>query len=168
MENLNWNQFIKKIYIKTSIEDLYKYWATQEGIEKWFLKSANYTSKDGTKRSSDDPVRQGDEYVWEWHNFEYLGKGEIIEANGTNHLAFTFEGSTVSIDLSSGRDMTLIALTQSNIREDEESKMKIYNGCSNGWTFFLANLKAIAEHNISLVDTKPDLNMGDGLEWVNV
>ena len=40
---------------------------------------------------------------------------------------------------------------------DEETKMNIYNGCSCGWTFWLANLKAYLEHGILLNETEFDL-----------
>jgi hypothetical protein len=35
--------------------------------------------------------------------------------------------------------------------------MNIHVGCSNGWTFWLANLKAFLEHGILLNETTMDL-----------
>lgn len=47
MKTLNFDTFTKKIYIKAPMEKLYWCWATKEGICSWFLRSAQYASKDG-------------------------------------------------------------------------------------------------------------------------
>jgi len=41
-------------------------------------------------------------------------------------------------------------LTQCDIPTNEKSKMEIYVGCRTGWTFWLTNLIAYFEHNITL------------------
>jgi len=62
----------------------------------------------------------------------------------------------------------LVSLSQSEIPQDEKSKLEIFYGCSNGWTFWLANLKAYLEHGILLNETKIDLRGFDlaGYEFV--
>jgi len=48
--------------------------------------------------------------------------------------------------------------------------LEIHYGCSNGWTFWLANLKAYLEHGILLNETEIDLRGEElaGYEFVNM
>ncbi|MBT8283480.1 MAG: SRPBCC domain-containing protein, partial [Muriicola sp.] len=61
------------------------------------------------------------------------------------------------VKLEAEGDQVLVTLIQTNIPTDEKNKMNIHVGCSNGWTFWLANLKAYLEHGILLNETKNDL-----------
>src|SRR5579871_1552220 len=51
MSEYNWDQFTKRITIKASAQDVYKAWATQSGLESWFLRKAVFT--DISKRQRD-------------------------------------------------------------------------------------------------------------------
>jgi hypothetical protein len=64
----------------------------------------------------------------------------------------------------------LLTLRQFEIPTDEENKLNIHHGCSNGWTFWLANLKAYLEHGILLNETEFDLRdiPLSGFEFVNM
>jgi len=158
MEKLTFDTFTKKIYIKAPIDKLYYAWGTKEGICSWFLRSAQYASNEGKLRELTEPIKVGDKYVWEWHNWDGEEKGEILKANGKDYLEFSFAGSSkVSVTLEDKGDAVLVTLKQFEIPTDEKSKMDIYNGCSNGWTFWLANLKAYLEHGILLNETGFDL-----------
>ena len=155
---MSFDSFIKKIYLKTSLDKLYWCWATKEGICTWFLRSAQYASKEGKLRDLKEKIKIGDEYIWEWHNWEGQEKGVILQANGTDFIEFSFaEVSKVSISLEKKEEAILLTLKQYEIPTDEKSKMNIYNGCSNGWTFWLANLKAYLEYGILLNETEFDL-----------
>jgi len=167
--SLIWNQFRRKIYIDASIDRIYQCWATAKELETWFLRSAIFLRTNGDPRSKEELAQANDGYIWTWHNWESQGKGRVTLANGKDNFQFTFDDSKVTIELDRGRDMTLVTLTQEDIAEDEQSKMMVYFGCSNGWTFWLANLKAYLEHGVLLHDTRPDLiGQHDGLEFVNM
>ena len=43
MNELSFDRFTKKIYIKASIEKLYWCWATEDGLTSWFLREAKFT-----------------------------------------------------------------------------------------------------------------------------
>jgi uncharacterized protein YndB with AHSA1/START domain len=155
---LRFDSFTKKIYIKTSRPKLYLYWATTQGICSWFLRNASYTSAEGILRPIDETISAGDSYVWEWHNWNGQESGKVLQANGTDFIEFTFAGTCiVSVHLEEKDTAVLVTLRQYEIPTDEDSKMKIYNGCSNGWTFWLANLKAYLEYGIHLNETEFDL-----------
>ena len=53
---------------------------------------------------------------------------------------------------------------------EPESTLQIHYGCSNGWTFWLANLKAWLEHGIHLGERDFDLGNDPmaGFEFVNM
>ena len=158
MEKITFESFTKKIYIKAPIDKLYWCWATKEGIESWFLKKAQYLGAEGQPRQAGDYIKGGDSYIWEWHNWNGRETGSVIRANGKDLLEFTFaEVSKVSVTLEEKGNAVLVALKQYEIPTDEETKMNVYNGCSCGWTFWLANLKAYLEHGILLNEKEFDL-----------
>lgn len=170
MKKLTWNSFTKKIHIKVSKEKLYWCWATKEGICSWFLRDAIYL-RDDKQIKSDDFLKENDQYTWMWHNWDGKETGKIIETNGKDLLRFSFAGEgIVTVTFEQKNAAVLVSLTQSNIPLDEKSKLEIFYGCSNGWTFWLTNLKAYLEHGILLNETEIDLKGFDlaGYEFVNM
>ncbi len=170
MSKLTFDCFTKKIFIKASTEKLYWCWGTSEGITSWFLSSAVYVSQAGMERKSTENIQAGDSYTWMWHNWDGKETGKVLKANGTDFLEITFANSKVSVSLEKHEKAVLVTLRQHEIPLDEESKLNIHYGCSNGWTFWLANLKAYLEHGILLNETEFDLrNIPlSGYEFVNM
>lgn len=170
MKKLQWESFEKKIYINSTKQRLYNLWATQEGITTWFLQNAIFKNEKGTLRNASEIIQKNDTYTWFWHNWDGKAEGKITEANGKDFIEFTFEGSMVSIKLEEINKVVLVTLKQFNIPTDEESKLNIYFGCSNGWTFWLTNLKAYLEHGILLNETEINLKENDlsGYIFVNM
>lgn len=147
---MDWTKFTRQIPVKTTSANLYGLWATQQGIEAWFLKSATYKNSAGETRGSKEFIQAGDDYSWSWHNWESESKGKVLEANGNNRILFDFAQSKVLIELIEEGSQTICSLSQYDIPTDEKSKMDIYYGCGCGWTFWLTNLKAYVEHGILL------------------
>ena len=170
MEQLQWHSFEKKIYIKSTIKKLYKLWSTEKGITSWFLSKAEFRNGNGKKRSETDSINTGDTYTWYWHNWDGKADGTILQANGKNYIEFSFEGSKVSVTLEEKNDVVIVTLKQFEIPEDDESKLRVHFGCSNGWTFWLTNLKAYLEHGILLNETEINLKENElsGYVFVNM
>ena len=170
MSRISFDEFTKKIHIKTTKEKLYWCWATSEGITSWFLSKANYTDTSGIVRKPEEKIKVGDSYTWEWHNWEGQEKGNVLQANDKDYLEITFSSSKVSVHLEDVGSACLITLKQYEIPTDDSSKLNIHHGCSNGWTFWLANLKAYLEHGILLNETEFDLTNIPlaGFEFVNM
>ena len=167
MSTPDWTVFKRKIYINAPISDVYKAWATSEGLKDWFLEDAAYLDN-GTEIDSIQLAKVGHEYRFDWYHWESIGKGEVLEANDQDHFAFSFEDVRVDIELKEEKGMTLCTLTQTGIPTDEESKFFKFHGCSTGWTFFMANLKAMLEHGVNLIDKEEGLyGKHDGMEYVN-
>ena len=158
MAALNFDSFTKKIYIKAPLAKLYWCWATEEGISSWFLSNAKYSTEDKNNRPPDAHIQAGDTYVWEWHNWDSQEKGAILRANGVDLIEFSFaEFSKVSVTLEDKGNAVLVTLKQYEIPTDDQNKLNIHHGCSNGWTFWLTNLKAYLEHGILLNEREFDL-----------
>ncbi|GMN11694.1 hypothetical protein MTsPCn9_28770 [Croceitalea sp. MTPC9] len=171
MNKLSFDQFTKKIFIKAPLEKLFWCWSTKEGIESWFLSKAIYTSIDKYVRKASENVQTNDSYVWEWHNWDGKEKGKILKTNNIDFIEFSFaESCKVSVQLEQKDGAVLLSLKQYEIPLDEESKLNIHHGCSNGWTFWLANLKAFLEHGILLNEREYDLTKMPlaGFEFVNM
>jgi hypothetical protein len=106
---------------------------------------------DSRQRQAEEFVQKGDTFLWKWNNWDFTEKGQILKANGKDLISFTFgSGGIVTIKLNEFPNGTEIELTQKDIPTDDNSKMEIFVGCITGWTFWLTNLKAYLEHNITL------------------
>jgi len=171
MTTAGFDSFTKKIHIKSDIKKLYWCWATSQGISKWFLKKASYLTIGGDTRPPIEQLAKGDSYIWEWHNWDGKEEGKILAANGEDFLEFTFANNcSVSISMEPQEGYVLLTLKQYNIPTDDKSKLNIYFGCSNGWTFWLTNLKAYLEYGITLNERDIDLrNLPNAeFEFVNI
>jgi uncharacterized protein YndB with AHSA1/START domain len=153
MAPYDWSSFTKRITINAKPHDIYRAWTTQAGLEKWFLRSAEFTKPDQSHRGKDYQVQKGDTYTWLWFGYtdDVNETGKILEANGKDHLQFTFSGgSIVNVMIYSENDSIIVELKQEDIGLTEESKVNYHLGCATGWTFYLVNLKSIMEGGIDL------------------
>lgn len=149
----DYSRFTKKIAIKAPISEIYKSWATQYGMENWFLRSSPYTSPNQKLRSNIEHAAVNDTYEWSWYGWgpEAMERGTILEANGKDRFKFSFgKAGNVTISLIEQDGQTILELLQDEIATDEETKWNFFIGCQTGWTFYLANLKSIVEGGLDL------------------
>lgn len=153
MAQHDWTQFTLRVNIHTEPQRIYDAWTTRTGLESWFLRQAVFFNPDGAQRPESEHFQKGDTYEWRWHGYpdEVVEKKEVLAANGENVLTFIFSGNCiVSVQITRESGEILVVLTQSHIPTDEASKISYYNGCSLGWTFYLANLKSVLEGGLDL------------------
>ena len=154
MAAFDWNRFSVRINIKNvSSEQLYRAWATREGIEYWFLRFSEYRKPDGVLRQPNEWVQKGDSYLWRWFGYpdEVSEKGEILECNGKDLFVFRFgEAGICTIHFAEEEGEKIVELVQDQIPIDEKSKVNWHIGCKTGWTFYLANMKSLFEGGIDL------------------
>ena len=153
MKSNLWEKFVKRIPVKADIKEIYNSWATQEGLEKWFLRKAEFIAAENKLRDSDSLVEKGDTYKWLWHGYpdSVFEQRKILQANGKDFLQFSFSGECiVSVNIKTEQGENIVELTQENIPMDEDPTTNLYVGCGEGWTFYLANLKSILEGGIDL------------------
>ena len=157
METIDWTRFTRRAAVKAPMNVIYDAWTKASEIEKWFLKTAEYTSTNKEKRPADENFQKGDSYIWTWFNYDGKEENNIIEANGKDFISFGFAGQCiVEINLSEVDGMVIIELTQTNIPTDEKSKSDIRLGCDRGWSYYLVNIKSFYENgnDLRLKDSK--------------
>ncbi len=153
MEPYNWSQFTKRIAINAPVPLIYTCWSTRSGLEKWFLRMAEFRNAAGVLRELGEFVQPGDTYSWMWHGWpdDVNEKNKVLAANGIDLFQFGFaDVCIVTIKISTLENFSIVELTQSEIPTDDEHKAKWHLGCLEGWTFYLANLKSILEGGLDL------------------
>jgi hypothetical protein len=161
MKKDQWGKFTKRIPIKAGNTQIYQSWATQEGLEKWFLRKAEFVTIENKLRHRQAQVEKGDSYKWHWHGYpdSVYEHRKVLEANGNDFFQFSFTADCiVSVNIKSEQGETIVELTQENIPPDNDPNTNLYVGCGEGWTFYLANLKSILEGGIDLRNKNNDIS----------
>ena len=151
--NNNWSKFTKRIPVAAAPATVYQAWTTQDELEKWFLRKAEFVKPSGSMRNRNEAIEKGDQYDWKWHGYpdSTFEKNEIVEANGEDFLQFKFSGNClVSVKIFTEEGETIVEITQENIPADDNPETNLLVGCGEGWTFYLANLKSYLEGGIDL------------------
>ena len=153
-------KFIKRISIHATPEEVFNAWSTQEGLESWFLRRAEFTKADGTVRGRNEPIQAGDKYLWIWHGYgdDVYEQRKIVDSNGVDQLSFEFTGNClVTINAKTERGETICELIQERIPFSDDITDSLYILCGEGWTFYLTNLKSILEGGIDLRNKNMEL-----------
>ena len=151
MKDFNWKKFTRRINIKAPIANIYSAWTKASELERWFLAKAEFFDESGNNIDRNHSVQKGSTYAWSWFLYDAVENGKITEANGHDHIQFTFAGNCiVDILLTSLDNRVTVELCQSNIPTDDNSKKNIRLGCEAGWSFFLVNLKSVSEGGLDL------------------
>ncbi|HEY6504224.1 MAG TPA: SRPBCC domain-containing protein [Chitinophagaceae bacterium] len=159
-QHINWSSFSLRVNISKSPKDIYDCWASQQGLENWFLREAVFKDASGKQRPKDTPVQKGDTYEWRWHGYpdEVTEKGTVLEANGKDKFSFTFSlKCPVSIHIYPEAGETIVELTESGLPTDDKTRSGHFVGDSRGWIFYLTNLKSILEGGLDLRNKKIEL-----------
>ncbi len=169
----DWTQFHMGIYISAKPDDLYNLWTTPAGLTRWFLRGAEFAPTEGpppektrkkivlppfddlAPRPDDQRCEVNDRYRWEWYyNGGIVGEHWILEMRPPTKLTFGFgDRMKVEIILRKQGSLCEVGLRQSDIPTSALAKQNLHMGCRAGWTFFLTNLKSVAEGGIDLRET---------------
>jgi len=153
METYHWKQFIKRITIRAEARNIFNMWTTQQGLEKWFLKSAEFKTSAGISRQKNEAVQKEDRYKWLWFGYDdsVAENGEILSSNNEDELQFSFSGGCiVKVIIKQEAGETICELQQTMPMDNETEQRHFFIECGKGWTFYLANLKSILEGGIDL------------------
>jgi len=156
----DWTRFTITADFDIDLRSIYKAWTTPAGLESWFLRKADFYTITGRLREKEESILKEDTYEWLWHGFndDTLQKGRVLEVNEIDFFKFTFTDDTiVSVSLRSANGLTILELTQENIKEDPDPANNLFVQCQIGWTFYLANLKSIIEGGIDLRNKRMDV-----------
>jgi uncharacterized protein YndB with AHSA1/START domain len=151
---MQFDEFTVSCYINAPFEHTINAWTTSGGLEKWFLKRADYIRIDDEPRPKAEPCQVGDTYWFEWME-NSVETGELLEVR-INGITFTFgDEVTVEVNVVVGI-RTLVMVTQMQSMEDITTRQKRYTSCLQGWTFYLTNLKSYLEGGLDLRETDAD------------
>jgi hypothetical protein len=151
MKNFDWTSYTKRIAIESTLSNIYDAWTKGSELERWFLKKVDFYKSDNSLYEPDKNVIENIKYTWYWYLYNEPMKGKITNANGKDYIQFTFEGDClVDVNLEEVDGYIVVTLKHHNIPLDDNSKQYVRLGCSNGWTFYLTNLKSIFEGGIDL------------------
>ncbi len=142
----DWGRFVVKLPINELPEKIIQNWLTQENLENWFLRKAEFTSPSGEIRKRTEKIQPGDSYKWQWHGWpESIEEtGKILSPENGEFLRFVFgKAGIVSVSIVIEHNHTILQLVQDEIPLDEISKMNFHVGCKTGWTFYMLNLKSM-------------------------
>jgi hypothetical protein len=156
----DFSQFKLRVNIKTSIENVYKAWATSSGSNSWFLGNMIFTDENGVARPVDSLAQVKDKYTCfvNCQSDQVMAKGEVLKANGKNLFSFSFsKGCPVTISIYTEHNETIVELIESNLPTDEDTIKKHYVGDSKGWIFFLTNMKSVLEGGLDLRNKNADI-----------
>ena len=156
----DWSKFMLRIDIQASKEAIYDAWTSPEIIDLWFLRKLTMQNSNGIEKDCFGKFEPGDTYQWWWygHSDEIMETGTIIEANGSDSMAFTFgKAGDCYISIYEEMGENILELRQLNIPTDEQSMHEFHLGCKVGWSFFLANLKSILEGGSDLRNKNENL-----------
>lgn len=161
MPDERWTKFKLVADYNAPVRVIYEAWATQAGMESWFLRNASFYAISERQRDANEFIQTEDTYLWHWHGYpdtEYE-KGSILKANGTDFIKFTFSGgSVVSVKIESKYNLTFVELVQENIPIENDPSRNLFVGCQTGWLFYLTNLKSILEGGIDLRNKRVDVS----------
>jgi len=160
METIDWSRFVVRINVNAPVEKLYHGWVTRSGIEYWFLRKSEYKNPDGSIKSSEEFVNNGDTYTWYWHGYPDSVKeeGEILETNGKDYFQFRFgKAGICTVKIKQELGETIVEMEQSEIPTDEKGMHNYHVGCKTGWTFHFTNMKSIFEGGKDLRNKREDL-----------
>jgi len=160
MENFDWTSYTKRIAVKSDLPAIYDAWTKASELEKWFLSKVNFYGLDRTPYDRNTSVVRDVAYEWYWYLYDEPMEGVIKSANGKDFIQFTFEGDClVDVNLEDKNGYTIVTLKHHNIPTDNKSRQFIRLGCSNGWTFYLSNLKSVYEGGVDLRNKEEELGV---------
>jgi uncharacterized protein YndB with AHSA1/START domain len=153
MTSYNWRQFTERVTIDALPQTIFNAWATQKGLESWFLRSAIFKKPDGMQRDNNEAIQKGDHYKWLWFGYDdtTAEESEILFSNGKDELQFGFSGgSVVKVIVKEEAGEIICELQQTMPMNDESEQRYFFIECGKGWTFYMTNLKSILEGGIDL------------------
>lgn len=155
MPGYDFTKFVKRITLQRTIplQKIYAAWTTQEGMESWFLRLAEFSNANGEKRRPNEPVRTGDTYKWLWFGYDDT-TGEVssvLDTNNKDMFRFGFSGGCiVTVTIKEENNETICELVQQMPMDNKEEQQYFYIECGKGWTFYMANLKSVLEGGVDL------------------
>jgi uncharacterized protein YndB with AHSA1/START domain len=152
---MDFRSFCLRVFVDRPAEEVFAAWLSSAALERWFLTKASYADEAGRTLEPAAEAREGCRYRWEWAEGT-VEEGEVTQLE-PGLLAFTFgEDVGVVVRVGEHQGRTIVELTQSHSMDDENRRASTYVDCTQGWTFFLTNLKSVLEGGSDLRERQVD------------
>jgi uncharacterized protein YndB with AHSA1/START domain len=154
-QTYDWTTFEIVFYYDRPVGEVFRAWASAEGLESFFVEHAHFTSSDGANRGPAEIVRTGDAYEWTWRHGHAI-TGRVTEVVEDREVSFTFGGMHVSVLFAVVAGRTEVRLRQSEIPATPEGRVLGHLNCRSCWIFFMTNLRSVLGAQHDLRDEDPD------------
>jgi uncharacterized protein YndB with AHSA1/START domain len=130
------------MYYLAPLDEVFRRFATAEGLESFFIHRATHVGADGTPRRPDEPVRTGDRYDWVYvHDFGHGGTFEKVEPG--RRVRFTFGTMSVDVRFRDVGEAVEVDLHQTNCATADPERAWQHVNCRSCWIYFLTNLRSV-------------------------
>ena len=124
----DWSRFEIVFYYDAPIERVFRAWATGGGLASFFIERAVFRDADGAERQSDEPVRVGDRYRWEWRQ-PFAAEGEVLDVIENRHVTYTFGEMRFSVSFAAMDGQTELHLAQTDIPDTADGLVMGHLNC---------------------------------------
>lgn len=151
MHEYDWSQFHVRMYYLAPLEQVFRRFATAQGLESFFIRKATHTSSDGAARKPDALAQSGDQYAWEYvHSFSHGGIFERVDP--PRCVCFTFGTMKVTIHFRDLGNATEVDLHQTNCATTDPQRAWQHVNCRSCWIYFMTNLRSVLAGGSDLRD----------------
>ena len=135
----DWSQFTLRIVVAAPVSRVFEAWTKDRIVSKWF-----------TEKTKIGPTKGGVVH-FEWAaGDKWDTTVTAISKNRYFQFPFGTKGEQVKVSFKKAGKGTICEIHQFGMKTGAQDKAVMHLGCTQGWTFFLANLKAYLEHGIDL------------------
>ena len=153
----DWSQFHSRMYYLAPMNEVFRRFATPDGLQSFFIYRAQHRSAEGIPRPGDAIVQAGDRYDWDYvHDYSHGGVFEAVEPN--RYLRFSFGAMTVEIHFRELAEAIEVDLHQTNCATEDPERAWQHLNCRSCWIYFLTNLRSILAGG-------PDVRDFDHPQW---
>jgi hypothetical protein len=142
LSDYDWSQFHVCMYYLAPLSDVFRRFATAEGLESFFIYKAIHTKVGGTTRGPGEQVQASDQYHWTYvHDFAHGGRFEGVETD--RYVQFTFGEMMVTVTFREVDGATEVDLHQTNCATIDPDRAWQHVNCRSCWIYFMTNLRSV-------------------------
>jgi hypothetical protein len=154
-EDFTKERFLLKLPLYADRSRVFQLIATARGLECWFLGKVDFIRGQDGLLPDGSALQAGDDYSWTWQK-GYSIRGKVLDFADGERFEFSFGGPfTVHFRLNerAADKITELELVQRNSDPSPANEFGFLN-CCVCWTFFLTNLKSVAEQGVDLRESE--------------
>ncbi len=142
MVDYDWSQFHVHMYYLAPLDEVFRRFATSQGLESFYVRRATFTAADGTVRSPRELYAAGDTYTFQYVH-DYGHGGEIMAIDLGRLVRFTFGPCEVTINFRQIEGATEVDLHQTGCPVTDPERAWMHLNCRSCWIYFMTNLRSL-------------------------